>query len=193
MTAVSLPHPRRRRAGREAPRWLGGPLVRLAALGPLAVWAFLTWADVVSRWEATLAAWLLGDRAQSPGRALILFPDIERSQTFVLRVTNSCSVLSVLLAVGVAGLALVRGPLHRRLLGVVAGGVVAVACNQLRICGIGLVRSRWGADASFAAHEWAGTLISVGSAALSLGVMALVASRGGPRRGRLPTGPAAQD
>jgi len=173
MTTTTIPLPAADRPG----RWFGGPMARVAVLLPLAVAVFVRWVDAVSALEAHLAAWLLGDAAQSPGRAMILFPNVERSDTFVLRVTASCSVLTMLLAVGAVSL-LVRAPWWRRLLGALAGAAVAVVANQVRICGIGLVRRTWGRQAFFVAHEWAGTLLTLLAIALSIAVAVWVATRG---------------
>jgi exosortase/archaeosortase family protein len=102
-------------------------------------------------------------------------------KSLILAVTSSCTTSLLVAPLFVAGawaLMLRRLRITMTLTGLILGIAVLLTMGTLRMALIGLSWHRWGRVSAWVSHDVVGTLITVASAALALGVMLTVASRG---------------
>ncbi|MFJ5228802.1 hypothetical protein ACIQBJ_02775 [Kitasatospora sp. NPDC088391] len=139
------------------------PLLRVLAViaGTLALGHWAT--GPVTRAEAaataTIARWCgLTMVRQLPGTDLV--HGFHGHQPFFIRISPSCSALTVAAACAGVSLLLLGGTWRRRLVGAgVAAGVFAAA-NLLRLAAVLWVGNDYGIPAMVAFHDWGGTLWS---------------------------------
>jgi exosortase/archaeosortase family protein len=175
MTALHLPQTSRSR----------GPLAARAAVGAATLVAGLlvmtSWSYRYREMEATLAAHLTDvfTPSFSFGDRWVVEPADGKS--LLLVVTPSCTtglLAAPLFVAGVWGLLLRRLRISLTMAGLVLGLAVLLTLGTIRMSLIGLAWHRWGRVSAWVSHDLVGTLITVLSAALALGVMLTVASRG---------------
>ncbi|MFB7945559.1 hypothetical protein ACFC6L_11610 [Kitasatospora phosalacinea] len=154
------------------------PLLRvlavIAATLALGHWA----AGPVTRAEAAataaLARWCgLPTARQLPGTDLV--HGFHGHQPFFIRISPSCSALTVAAACAGVSLLVLGGSRHRRLVGAAAAVALFTAANLVRLVAVLRVGQDHGVPAMIAFHDWGGTLWSY--LMLLLAVLLMVALR----------------
>jgi exosortase/archaeosortase family protein len=147
------------------------PIRRLVLLAPLAVIAFVVLVDPVRGFEAWLTAVILGSRARLADHATLVIADPGTVQPFAVQISRSCSALPMVLGAVVVACSFLRSGLLRRLVAVLAAAVLALGVNALRAGGIVLVGRTRGTDDMVSLHDWVGTVVTVATACLALGLL----------------------
>lgn len=146
-----------------APGRAAGPLLRVLAVVALTLalghWAF----GPVTRWEAAATGWLarcsgLVTARQLDGTALV--HGFHGYQPFFVRITPSCSALTVAAACAGVSLLLLGGGWHRRIIGALLAAGLFTAANLLRLVAVVWVGHDYGIPIMVDFHDWGGTVWS---------------------------------
>lgn len=163
---------------------VGPPLVRVLAV--LAVTVGLGWwaAAPVSHWEAAATAWLaqrtgLEMTRELPGTNLV--HGFYGYQPYFIRITPSCSALTVSVAAAGVSLLILGGNRRQRVGGALLAVLVLSLGNLTRLVAVLWVGRGAGIDTMITFHDWVGTVFSY---ALLIGALLLLVAVRLPGRSR---------
>ena len=160
----------------------GSPARRLLVAVPLAIVGFLLLAERVPELEAAMVAFAGGPLASTADHAVLVVPT-GTHQTLSVRLSASCSALSIVIGCAVVAFGLLRAGTARRLVALLAGAAAGVALNTARIVAVILVGKHRGAEQMVLVHDWFGTAFTVVVAAACMALVLWVGTRS-PRRAR---------